>query len=80
MTTQTLDQSFKYRDFANAEPSADKAPSGERRAGGNFPVRLHYLLMQIENDNLSHIVSWQTHGRCFVVHKQDQFVKQILPL
>ena len=46
----------------------------------NFPVKLHFMLNELEADGLSHIVSWQPHGRCFLVHKQDAFVKQILPM
>ena len=36
----------------------------------NFPVKLHYMLSELENDNQDHIVSWAPHGRCFVVHDQ----------
>lgn len=80
-TTGTMDKSTKYHDYANSEPATSIAPSGQRGgAGGRFPVRLHFLLTQVENDNLSHIVSWQPHGRCFKVHRQDLFVKQILPV
>jgi hypothetical protein len=38
------------------------------------------MLGDLEADGLSHIVSWQPHGRCFVVHKQKEFVEQILSL
>lgn len=37
----------------------------------HFPVKLHYMLSELEQDGLDHIVSWQPHGRCFVVHKQE---------
>ena len=30
----------------------------------SFPMRLHYMLNDIQQDNLSHIVSWMPHGRC----------------
>ena len=45
-----------------------------------FPVKLHLMLSELNKDGLSHIVSWQPHGRCFLVHKQEEFVKRILPL
>ena len=45
-----------------------------------FPVKLHHVLGELEKDGLSHIVSWQPHGRCFLVHKRKAFVKRILPL
>lgn len=46
----------------------------------NFPVKLHYMLCEIEADGLENIASWQPHGRCFLVHKLNEFVEQILPL
>jgi HSF-type DNA-binding len=46
----------------------------------SFPVRLHYMLSELEKDGMDHIVSWQPHGRCFVVRDQAAFVEKILPL
>jgi hypothetical protein len=46
----------------------------------NFPVKLHYMLTELEIDGMDGIVSWQPHGRCFLVHKQEQFVEEVLPL
>jgi len=44
-----------------------------------FPIKLHEILGQIEHDGYGHVVSWQPHGRCFVVHKPKEFVKHIMP-
>jgi HSF-type DNA-binding len=44
----------------------------------NFPDQLHYILSEIENDGLSHVVSWQPHGRCFKVHDQKLLVEKVL--
>jgi hypothetical protein len=44
-----------------------------------FPVRLHYMLSEMEKDGLEHIISWQLHGRCFIVHDSDALEKR-LPL
>jgi hypothetical protein len=46
----------------------------------NFPVKLHFMLNELKSDGLDHIISWQPHGRCFVVHKSGLFVKTILPM
>jgi hypothetical protein len=46
----------------------------------NFPVKLHYMLTELETDGMDGIVSWQPHGRCFLVHKHQQFVEEVLPL
>jgi hypothetical protein len=47
-------------------------------AGFAFPGRLHKMLRGVEAEGLSHIVSWQPPGRCFVVHKPKEFVRDIL--
>lgn len=44
-----------------------------------FPVKLHNMLDQIELDGLAHVVSWQPHGRCFVVHEPKEFVEHVMP-
>eukprot|EP00549_Striatella_unipunctata_P011752 CAMPEP_0118686898 /NCGR_PEP_ID=MMETSP0800-20121206/8075_1 /TAXON_ID=210618 ORGANISM="Striatella unipunctata, Strain CCMP2910" /NCGR_SAMPLE_ID=MMETSP0800 /ASSEMBLY_ACC=CAM_ASM_000638 /LENGTH=406 /DNA_ID=CAMNT_0006584007 /DNA_START=601 /DNA_END=1821 /DNA_ORIENTATION=+ len=46
----------------------------------SFPLKLHEMLGQVERAGMSDIVSWKPHGRCFMVHKSDLFVKHILPL
>ena len=80
----------KYHDYANnvegiAESAEDRHHSEElsrsmNRGEQNFPVKLHYMLNELEKDGMDDIVSWQPHGRCFLVHKQQQFVEQVLPL
>jgi hypothetical protein len=52
---------------------------GGRMKEHSFPVKLHDMLDQIDNAGLSHIVSWQPHGRCIVVHKPVEFALHILP-
>ena len=37
------------------------------------------MLDDAERKGFDDIVSWQPHGRCFVVHKVKEFVEQILP-
>jgi hypothetical protein len=77
-----------YRDYSNVNEHVLKengSPAGD--VGGisskkdkNFPVRLHYVLSEMEKDGLQHIVSWRPHGRCFIVHDPKLFAKNILPL
>jgi HSF-type DNA-binding len=50
------------------------------RSDRNFPVKLHCMLSALEKEGLSHIVSWQPHGRCFLVRDHKKFVERILPL
>jgi hypothetical protein len=54
--------------------------SNMNRGERNFPVMLHYMLDELVKDGFDDIVSWQPHGRCFLVHKQQQFVEQVLSL
>jgi hypothetical protein len=44
-----------------------------------FPVKLHQLLSGSDEDGFSHIVSWQPHGRSFIVKKHKEFVDSVLP-
>lgn len=56
--------------------------AGSRRRGGvtvSFPSKLHSVLDQVEQDGLAHVVSWQPHGRCFVIHKPKEFTEHIMP-
>jgi len=43
-----------------------------------FPLKLHEMLDSVVAEGLEHIVSWQPHGRCFVVHKPQEFI-ELLP-
>lgn len=77
-----------YHDYANEVERVDEIAADQRypeeptanRGEENFPVKLHYMLTELENDGMDDIVSWQPHGRCFLVHKQQRFVEQVLPL
>lgn len=44
----------------------------------SFPAKLHEMLQKVDDDGYAHVVSWQPHGRCFVVHDPSAF-KTILP-
>ncbi len=43
-----------------------------------FPEKLHDILSKAKEEMFEHIVSWQPHGRCFIVHQPEQFVKQVM--
>lgn len=45
----------------------------------SFPSQLHHMLDDAELKGFDDIVSWQPHGRCFVVHKVTEFVDKVLP-
>jgi len=72
-----------YHDHMNdIDDGTDIEDYGHRRRGGvsvSFPIKLHSVLDQVEADGLTHVVSWQPHGRAFVVHKSKEFVETVLP-
>lgn len=77
-----------YRDYFGIDISAIKQeidiPKGKRKGprGGvvvPFPVKLYAMLEGTQKEGLEHIVSWQPHGRCFMVHEPTEFVADILP-
>lgn len=70
-----------YHDHA-ADPTVDPTQIKHKAKGGvitPFPVKLHDMLDKIEADGLGNVVSWQPHGRCFVVHKPKEFVNHVMP-
>ena len=91
--TATTKVEHNYRDFSQVDDTEDNAIktgtgmqlpvtalTRSHLSERNFPVKLHYMLSELEADGMSHIVSWQPHGRCFLVHKQQEFMDHILPL
>lgn len=71
-----------YHDHANDADENDAEEEPHRRRGGvsiAFPLKLHAVLDQVEADGLGHVISWQGHGRCFVVHKPKEFVDHVMP-
>jgi hypothetical protein len=86
-TAQTQDETH-YRDYLRVAVSNVMqeilTPEGKRRGprGGvvvPFPVKLCNMLKGVEQEGLEHIVSWQPHGRCFMVHQPKEFVEDIMP-
>lgn len=54
----------------------------EKRRGGaitSFPLKLHEMLDKIEADGLAGVISWQPHGRAFLIHKPAEFVSSVMP-
>jgi hypothetical protein len=69
-----------YRDYASEAEKVPGSPEESNHGEHNFPVKLHFMLSELETDGMADIVSWQPHGRSFLVHKQMQFVEKVLPL
>ena len=62
-------------------PAGDVHPLHRKRGGVTvpFPVKLHELLdSSVEDKEVSDVVSWRPHGRCFLVHRPHDFVDDIV--
>lgn len=79
---------IEYKDFYKLDPSRIheeiSIPPAQRKGprGGvidPFPVRLYKMLESVERDGLADVISWQWHGRCFLIHDKDRFVQLVLP-
>eukprot|EP00977_Amphora_coffeiformis_P024421 scaffold15759_cov174-Amphora_coffeaeformis.AAC.3 len=70
-----------YHDHADEPNDPSKTPIRRRKGGVEipFPVVLHRLVARVQSDGFGHIFGWQPHGRCFVIHKPEDFTDQILP-
>jgi hypothetical protein len=88
MSLFTNEVSGIYRDYANVDlqevkaelnVSPDKCKGPRGGVAVPFPVRLYAMLEETKKEGLEDIVSWQVHGRCFMVHSPANFVTDVLP-
>jgi hypothetical protein len=51
------------------------------RGGANvaFPEKLYEMLQVVDAEDDGHIISWQPHGRCFLIHRKKEFVDHVMP-
>ena len=59
-------------------PVAKTAAQGSS-ADSTYVLRIHEMLEDAERMGNTDIISWQKHGRAFKIHKEDEFVKTIMP-
>ena len=88
----TTKQGFKrhnathnYHDFSRLKPSEssfdlDKLQVTRGGVCTPFPTVLHNMMEQSDAKGYSNIVSWQSHGRAFLIHKPKTFLADVLPL
>lgn len=46
----------------------------------SFPLKLQRILDKFEAESNIDVLSWQPHGRAFIVHDSDRFVNEVLPV
>lgn len=74
-----------YHDYSNAMDEAEAPQELDtqiRRKSGvkqSFLHTLHEVLELAPKEGYNHIISWQHHGRCFVIHQPKEFVEQVMP-
>jgi len=73
-----------YHDYAKIMefPSQLEMDIAAKASGGvnnPFPSILHRLLSESDLMGFSHLVSWQSHGRSFLIHKPREFVREVVP-
>ena len=68
-----------YRDHALERDDGDETHIRKGGVAVAFPLKLHAVLDQVEADGLGHVISWQPHGRCFVIHQPKVFVASVMP-
>ena len=67
-----------FTEYMRAHPN--QKPARVYRHQPSFISSLHNLLEYARATNQESIVSWQPHGRAFIVHEPEEFAKNILPL
>ena len=69
---------------SNVTTSSSSTSTGTKSSKGGvnnpFPVLLHRLMEDSEVKGFSNIISWQPHGRAFLIHDPKTFVADVLPL
>lgn len=68
-----------YHDHRDDIDNGSPEPLARGGVTTPFPIKLHEMLDEIERDGYADVVSWQPHGRCFVVRKPREFVTHIMP-
>lgn len=71
-----------YHDFAHCQPSELGDLHLKPIRGGvqsPFPAILHRMLEDSVDKNFADVVSWQPHGRAFLIRQPKEFVASVLP-
>jgi hypothetical protein len=56
-----------------------KMPGSGGAADSTYVLRIHEMLEDAEKEGNQDIVSWQPHGRAFRIHKEQEFVENVMP-
>ncbi|CAJ1934513.1 unnamed protein product [Cylindrotheca closterium] len=56
-----------------------KMPGSGGSADSTYVMRIHDMLEDADREGNTEVVSWQSHGRSFRIHKESEFVDKIMP-
>lgn len=82
-TTKASRQGERVSSAAGA--TADEIVPTPRKEEGSdsnsFPSKLHRMLTDIDNDfpHFKELISWQPHGRCFMIRDEARFTDEVMP-
>jgi hypothetical protein len=62
--------------FSEIQVKRQRGPRGGVAVA--FPEKLHDMLSRMDEEGTNNIISWQPHGRCFLIHKKKEFVNQVM--
>jgi HSF-type DNA-binding len=72
-----------YKDHAHDTVSKEYSAAKHDVAKGGvtipFPEKLHIMLGAALRKGFDSVISWQPHGRCFLIHEKTPFVQAIMP-
>jgi HSF-type DNA-binding len=72
----------EYHDRSNVPFGPPSQISHQSASNLAFPIKLFEILDLVEKDGFSRIISWQPHGRCFVIHRPmelETFLARYMP-
>ena len=84
----TMNQPFATGDLLPPIAEAKAFPESKQDAASNnnkiagdvtYVLRIHEMLEDAEKNSFTSIVSWQSHGRAFKIHDEENFVATIMP-
>jgi HSF-type DNA-binding len=72
--TRLVERILSRRKMQNA---VDLSGGNSNKCIMTFPQKLYLILKMAPSYGFDHIISWQPHGRSFVIRKRDLFVSTI---